>query len=83
LADSIRAERVQLFPNPATEGNFTISGIEGIKQIAIYDLLGKKVTEFKDMNQSEINIQMNALKGIYLVTLSDGTQTIHRKITVN
>lgn len=82
-AGKIRAERVRVFPNPATDGNFTISGIDGINRIVVYDLTGKKVSEYQNLNQSELQVRIGSGKGIYLLSLFDGTQIIRRKITVN
>jgi hypothetical protein len=82
LTERIRAERIQVFPNPVSEGNFTISGIEGIKQIELLDLTGKKITGFRNLNQSSLSVDVDAPRGVYILNLSDGKQSFRKKIII-
>ena len=82
LAEHIRAEQVQVFPNPVSDGNFTISGIDGIKQIELMDLTGKKVNEFRNLNQSSLSIDVDVPQGVYVLNLSDGKQSFRKKIMI-
>lgn len=76
------ANKIKVYPNPATNGEFTIEGIDGIKQIELVNLVGKKVIGFDHLNQSSLNIQVNVPKGIYILNLFDGEQMFYRKIIV-
>jgi uncharacterized protein YjdB len=76
-------EKIIVYPNPAVNGNFTIRGIEKIKQIELIDLVGGKVAEFNNFNQPSIDIHINIKPGSYILRLSDGKQVVHKKITVN
>ena len=40
---------IQLYPNPVTNGSFSIDSEEGIKTVEIFDLTGKLI-DFKDFN---------------------------------
>ena len=82
LNDRPFAENIRVYPNPAIGGKFTIDGIQGIKQIDVFDLWGRKVTGFGDLNQPDLNIQLNATPGTYLVNLSDGQQSVYKKIMI-
>lgn len=82
LAERIRAEQVQVFPNPVSEGSFTISGIDGIKQIELLDLTGKKVNEFRNLNQSSLSVDVDVPQGVYILNLSDGKQSVRKKIVI-
>jgi uncharacterized protein YjdB len=77
------ADKIIVYPNPVVNGNFTIQGIEKIKQIELIDMVGAKVAGFSNFNQPFLEIHLNVTPGIYLLRLSDGPQVIHKKITVN
>lgn len=84
VADKIRQDNIKIYPNPASEGNFKISGIEGIRQLAVFDMVGKKIVEYKNLNQNEVAIRMTVPKGVYTVNLyDDKQQVIRKKITIN
>ena len=73
---------IKVFPNPAINGNFTISGIESIRRIELTDLYGRKITVFSNLNQPSINIQVTVPKGIYAIILFDGQQMFWKQITI-
>jgi hypothetical protein len=63
---------VRIYPNPVTNGNFTIEAEESINKIEIFDITGKLVEmrEF-DGRIENVNIDMvNDLKGLYFVKTS-------------
>lgn len=82
LAEHIRAEQIQVFPNPVSEGNFTISGIDGITQIELMDLTGKKITGFMNLNQSSLQVAVDVPQGVYILNLSDGKQSVRKRIMI-
>jgi uncharacterized protein YjdB len=73
-------EKIIVYPNPAVNGNFTIRGIEKIRQIELMNLVGGKVAEFINFNQPSINVHVNVRPGIYILTLFDGQQAVQRII---
>jgi hypothetical protein len=63
---------VRIYPNPVTNGNFTIEAEESINKIEIFDITGKLVEmrEF-DGRIENVNIDVvNDLKGLYFVKTS-------------
>ncbi len=80
---NLNFEKIIVYPNPVVNGNFTIQGIEKIKQIELIDLVGAKVAGFRNFNQPSINIHINVRPGIYILRLFDGQQVVHKKIIVN
>ena len=82
LSERSIADQISVYPNPAVNGNFTIDGIESIKQIEMINLLGKKVITFSNLNQSSISIQVNVPKGIYILNLFNGKQLFYKKIMI-
>jgi hypothetical protein len=53
--------QLQLFPNPVTDGEFTIKSVSEIEEIALYSIEGKQIKIYK-INQKEITIDTKALK---------------------
>ncbi len=82
VSDHFFTEKTTVYPNPATNGQFTIDGIVGIKQIELRDLSGRKVAEYDNLNQSSLKIQLNIPKGIYLLNLFDGKQFYYKKLVI-
>ena len=76
------ADLITVYPNPAINGNFTINGIERIKQIELFDQVGKKVIAFNHLNQSTLNVQVNVAPGIYVIHFFDGEQFSYKKIII-
>jgi endo-1,4-beta-xylanase len=82
LSEKALADQISVYPNPAATGNFTIKGIENIKTIELVNLLGEKVIGFDNLTQADLNVQVNIPEGIYLLNLSDGKQTVIKKIVI-
>jgi hypothetical protein len=76
-------KRVCIYPNPAKDGNFTLDGIESIKQIEMLDLNGRKIAEFRNSDRPLVKIQMNVSCGVYVLNLFDGEQYFRKKIVIN
>jgi endo-1,4-beta-xylanase len=74
------SENISLYPNPAINGTFTIDGIRKQKQIDVFDLQGRKVAGFTDLNQPDIMIKLSSPPGIYIVSISDGQKSVIKKI---
>jgi uncharacterized protein YjdB len=75
-------DKITVYPNPAINGNFTIKGIESIKQIELVNLVGKRVAEFSNLNQPFLNVQVNIPKGIYILNLFDDKQCVSKKVII-
>lgn len=77
-------EKIQIYPNPVVGGKIYITseGNNSPKQVELYDMLGKKVMVTEMTNyQKELNV--NSLKaGVYILKISDKTNSITRKIII-
>ena len=70
-------DNVTLYPNPAREDlNVRFDGQAGVKNIAVYNLIGKMVSIYKVQgNSAKLNLN-NIPSGIYFVRLLDGNGRI-------
>jgi endo-1,4-beta-xylanase len=75
-------QRVKIYPNPSSDGNFTFDGIAGIKKIAFYDLNGIEILVKNVNNLSSVNMQLDVPEGLYIVMLTDGVQFIYDKVSI-
>jgi hypothetical protein len=71
--------KIVVHPNPA-EDYLIISGLEGNAIAKIYTLTGQLIQHIKFEN--EIKLNLNCKAGMYLVTITNGSQTTTKKIIV-
>ena len=71
--------RVAVYPNPASEF-LIISGLEGTSKVEIFTVTGQLLQTENFENETRVRLDLSA--GMYLVKLSNGTQTTTRKIIV-
>ena len=86
ISDSeLQSSSIKIYPNPA-EDNFTIAfqNISGVKNIEIYNILGKRV--YKDSTKSDIiNVAQNnnLTSGIYLVkAIANDNRVFNTKLVI-
>ncbi|WGF93219.1 T9SS type A sorting domain-containing protein [Aequorivita marisscotiae] len=76
------ANQFNLFPNPATKGVVNIrSATQGIKNISIYDVLGKLV--LKTALRGEILDISKLNSGVYIFKIEQGNHSATKKLVVN
>ena len=89
--EDITDGRVQIYPNPVTNKQFTIqfNELEGNYTIQVTDVMGRQTTQSvvsaKGKGQTEsVQLPVSALQGVYLVKLLDqNSKTVFsRKIVV-
>lgn len=68
--DGLNLDEIKLYPNPTT-GVFTISGLDKVATIAVYNSLGQEVTTIKNNTQSTVSFDLTEKAGIYMVTVTD------------
>ena len=78
-SESFTENSVKVYPNPTTD-YLIVSGIEGNAKAEIYTLSGQLVLE--KAFEKETRIQIDLASGMYLVKVSNGTSSIHKKIVV-
>jgi hypothetical protein len=71
--------KIVVYPNPA-EDYLIISGLEGNAIAEIYTLTGQLIQRIEFEN--EIKLNLNCKAGMYLVTITNGSQTTTKKIIV-
>ncbi len=71
--------KIVVYPNPA-EDYLIISGLEGNAIAEIYTLTGQLIQRIEFENLIKLNINCKA--GMYLVTITNGSQTTTKKIIV-
>nr|WP_315223755.1 endonuclease [uncultured Flavobacterium sp.] len=76
-------EEIIIYPNPS-EGHFTIQmkNSDEVSRITIFSILGQKVFENEISNLSTVTLD-TIPKGIYIMSISQGQQTIIKKIIIN
>jgi hypothetical protein len=76
---------VKLFPNPNNSGQVTISNSISLSEIAVYDVLGKRVKriEANEKNNQTINIS-DLNNGVYIVRLTANSGAVEsKKLIIN
>ena len=72
---------LSFYPNPVTNGKVYISSkLNADKQIAIFDVLGKKVLQTL-LTSKELNVS-SLSPGVYIIKIEEGDATATRKLIV-
>lgn len=72
---------VIVYPNPAFNKSFGITGIENYSNIRIFDLMGKQVKELKINKQSSVEIKLEGVKpGMYIIHVSNTQTSVYKNI---
>lgn len=80
---STTIEDLNFYPNPVTNGKIYITSKNAsVKEIVIYDVLGKRVLQTNlSVNSKEVNV--SALNpGVYIIKITEGEATATRKLIV-
>lgn len=85
ISDLENLEKVRIYPNPTTSGQINIKTInQTISQIKIYSVLGKEIySAANPMFKGQFFSIDNLKTGIYLLKLSNATQTATKKLIVH
>ena len=74
-------EGFNFYPNPVSNGKVYISSKSmQNKEVAIYDVLGKKVLQ-STMTSKELNVS-DLVPGVYIIKITEGETTTTRKLIV-
>jgi len=78
---------VKIFPNPSHTGQISITNANTLSDIAIYDVIGKKVKQLKPNTNAEDRFKINVSNlntGVYIVRLKDlNGNTESKKLILN
>lgn len=74
-------EGLNFYPNPVSNGKIYITSKSALnKEVAIYDVLGKKVLQ-STMTSKELNVS-SLSPGVYIIKIKEGEATATRKLIV-
>lgn len=74
-------EGLNFYPNPVSNGKIFISSKSSLsKEVAIYDVLGKKVLQ-ATVSSKELNVS-SLSPGVYIIKIKEGDATATRKLIV-
>lgn len=71
---------IEIYPNPAPQGNFTLELGEGKFEVKVFDLHGMVKKELQVTGNQSVAVQIPEAPGIYLLRIFDGYHTITKKI---
>jgi hypothetical protein len=71
--------RVAVYPNPASD-YLIVSGLEGSSKVEIYTITGQLVQTENFDNEIQLNFDLHA--GMYLVKVTNGTESTTKKIII-
>lgn len=66
----LNLDNIKLYPNPTT-GNFTISGLENVSKIEVFNSLGQEIKTISNNTQSSVSFDLSEKTGVYMVTITD------------
>ena len=68
--ETMNLDEIKIYPNPTT-GNFTITGLEKVDKIEVYNALGQEVKTILNNTQSTVSFDLSEKSGVYMVTITD------------
>ncbi|MXN92148.1 T9SS type A sorting domain-containing protein [Flavobacterium sp. Sd200] len=75
-------EGLNIYPNPVSGGRLYITSKTGQnKDVAIFDVLGKKIMQATLSNNKELNVS-DMTPGVYIIKVKEGEATSTRKLIV-
>lgn len=67
---TMNLDEIKLYPNPTT-GVFTISGLDNVATIEVYNSLGQEVTTIENNTKSTVSFDLTEKSGVYMVKVTD------------
>lgn len=70
-------------PNPS-DGSFKLAANQDINQIDVYDLSGKNVKSFRNINKSDVNLNLSELEnGVYILHVNSNNFSEKMRIVIH
>lgn len=71
-----------VYPNPSN-GRFTISSIQEIDEILVYNALGQEINRISSRKETLVEVEIaNKLKGVYFLKIRSGNEWVDKKIII-
>ncbi len=80
--ETIAEAGVKLYPNPANNGLFTVSGLQEMTGLTVLDLSGKPVAGYSLHGENELRVQLDVPAGMYVVRITGASNTYFTKLIV-
>ncbi len=77
----VSAVEMEVFPNPSSNGVFTVTSSENIKSIVVYNTLGQVVKKAKP-NTNNASIQIGNSPGLFIVQIETAAGTATKRLIV-
>ena len=71
---------VHIYPNPARDKEFTVTGTANYKQFRIMDLTGRELFSRQINNERTVHISLDVDPGVYVIQLYDGQNVVYRNV---
>jgi hypothetical protein len=71
MVNGVSGSEIKAFPNPATGGKTTLSGLNGTNKIVVFNLLGQSVSVQSTTEESAVIDLAGQPNGTYLVKITD------------
>jgi hypothetical protein len=82
IAEVVKDDRISIYPNPS-EGIFNIAGLDiKIKNIKVFDTLGRIVYETSLANENNRIDMSKEAKGMYFVSVQTEKEVLNKKIVI-
>jgi hypothetical protein len=81
IDEPVSASTWSIYPNPS-QGEFSISGDQNIKHLAIYSVEGKLLFE-KDASGNDITLKIEIPSGLYLMEITGEKGSVIKKLNIN
>jgi len=73
---------LELYPNPAIDGNFTLELGEGNFEVKVSDARGFQVKNIQVSGGQPVNVHLDVAPGIYLLQISGAGQFLYGKVVI-
>ncbi|WP_139923171.1 endo-1,4-beta-xylanase [Hymenobacter sp. DG01] len=77
-----QASKVRVYPNPATHGRITLSGLSKAAQVRVLDLQGRVVQQLSAKALPTQELQLAVAPGLYVVQVEESGQLLSYKVVL-
>lgn len=80
--NSVLDNAFAVYPNPATDYITIDSGDFEVSSVELYNLLGKKVQEEKELNNNKLDVS-NLTKGVYMLKINTEIGSLNKRVLID
>lgn len=70
-----------VYPNPSSNGVFTIESSEGVEAVTVINSLGQVVKDVK-YNAESVQLRLNDLPGVYIMRVQTGNGVVSKRVII-